>query len=130
MSQVRPSLFGPLALIVIGIVLLLHNLVPEYSLWAVFLDHWPWFLVAWGGAHLVQHLFAFTRGVSGPRRLGAGAVVFALLLCIAGQTGRAVRANDGVVFRGFGVRVRVSDPAFKRAEPPRDPSRAPSRDHP
>ena len=116
----RPSLFGPLALIGLGLVLLAHNLGVDVSVWAFVLDHWPWFLVAWGGAHAVQHLVARAQDSAGPRRLGAGAVLVALLICLAGETGRAIRDNDGVLFRGFGVRVQVRDPAFQR-EAPRTP---------
>lgn len=115
----RPSLFGPLALIALGVLLLVRNLVGGYSLWTFVLDYWPWFLVAWGGAHVVQHLLARSRGVPGPPRMGAGAVAVALLICLAGWGGRAVRANDGILFRGFGVRMQVREPAFR--QPPADP---------
>lgn len=121
----RPSLFGPAALIALGALLLAHNLGWGPSLWTLALDGWPWFLVAWGGAHVVQHFVARARDVAGPRRLGIGAVLFALLVCLAGETGRALRANDGILFRGFGVRVQVKDPAFQRNPPAGRP--APSR---
>jgi len=120
----RPSLFGPLALIALGLLLLFRNLVGGDPLWTFALDHWPWFLVAWGGAHVAQHLVARTRGVAGPPRMGAGAVVLAVLICFAGWSGRAIRANDGIVFRGFGVRVQVRQPAFR--QPPANPVPPPS----
>ena len=126
----RPSLFGPVALIGLGVALLIHNLAGGYSLWTFLLDYWPWFLVAWGGSHIVQHLVARSQGLPGPGRMGAGAILIALLLSIAGQTGRAVRANDGVLFRGFGMRVQVRDPAFQRPPPAEAPPRPPSNDSP
>jgi hypothetical protein len=120
------SLFGPLALIALGLLLLVHNLAGGFSLWTFALDSWPWFLVAWGGAHVVQQLLARSRGIAGPPRMGAGAVAIALLICLAGWSGRAIRANDGIVFRGFGVRVQVRDSAFRRLPP--DPSPPPADD--
>ncbi len=120
-SAPRASVFGPLALIGAGVALLVHNLWSGVSLWTLALDRWPWFLVAWGLAHVAQHLLARARGGAGPRRLGAGAIVVALLICLAGQTGRAIRANDGVLFRAFGGGVQVREPAF-RSPPPSDPA--------
>lgn len=125
----RASLFGPVVLIALGLALLIHNLA-GYSVWTFALDYWPWFLVAWGGAHVVQHLVARSQGTAGPRRMGAGAVLVAVLICLAGVTGRSLRAHDGVLFRGFGVRVQVRDPAFNRQPPADTPPRPPSDDHP
>jgi hypothetical protein len=121
--SVQRSLFGPVALIGAGVLLLLHNLVGGYSFWTAILDHWPWFLVAWGTFHVTQHALAHANDAPGPPRLGAGALALGLLICLAGGAGRAIRDNDGVVFRGFGVRVQVRDPAFHQSYPPPDARR-------
>ena len=118
MTAPSRSIFGPLLVIGLGVVLLANNLLDDYSLWTPLLDHWPWVLVVWGGIHIAQHLLARSNGTSGPPRLGAGAVVVALLLCLAGSTGRWIRSNDGIVFRGLGVRVQLRDPAFRTPLPP------------
>jgi hypothetical protein len=112
-SAARPSLFGPIALIALGVLILIHNLVDDYSLWTPLLDYWPWFLVAWGGLHVTQHAVALANGSPGPRRLGGGAIIVALLICAAGEAGRSIRANDGIILRGFGVQVRLRDKAFR-----------------
>jgi hypothetical protein len=122
-SRPRSSVFGPLALIGLGVLLLLHNL-SGYSFWTPLLDYWPWFLVAWGTVHVIQQVIARSTGSAPPRRLAAGAVLVGLLICLAGVSARSIRANDGVLFRGFGVQVRVRDSAFRsppetvRPQPP------------
>jgi hypothetical protein len=112
-SARRRSIAGPIALIGLGALLLAHNLLNDYSVWTPLLDYWPWFLVAWGGLHVVQHLIARANGSAGPRRLGGGAILVALLICAAGLTGRSIRENDGIILRGFGVQLRMRDRAFR-----------------
>ncbi|MEZ5363234.1 MAG: hypothetical protein R2748_13050 [Bryobacterales bacterium] len=112
------SIFAPLALIALGALLLAGNLIDGFSPWTPLLDGWPWFLVAWGGYHVVRQIVARAQGDPAPRRLGAGAVLVALLAASAGVAGRKIRENDGVLFRGFGVRVQVRDPAFRAPAPP------------
>ena len=121
MTAPRRSLAGPLAVIVLGGALLANNLLPDFSLWTPALDYWPWLLVLWGGVHVIQHLVARANGSPGPPRLGPGAVVIALMICLAGSAGRWIRENDGVVFRGFGMRVQLRDSAFRSAPPPARP---------
>jgi hypothetical protein len=124
MRPARFSLFGPIALIGLGVLILIHNLVDGYSFWTPLLDHWPWVLVAWGGIHVAQHAIARANGSAGPRRLGGGALFVALLICLIGETGRSIRAHDGVLFRGFGVRVQMRDSAFRSLPPEAEPERS------
>lgn len=129
MTEARRSIAGPVALIALGALLLVHNLVDAYSVWTPLLDYWPWFLVAWGGLHVLQHVVARANGSAGPRRLGGGAILVALLICVAGLTGRSIRENDGIILRGFGVQVRMRDSAF-RAPLPSQPDRPQPRETP
>lgn len=74
----RPrSIFGPLALITLGILFLLRttNLVPANTLRIWFAHYWPVLLILWGAAKLIEHLWARQRGEPTPR-LGGGSIVF------------------------------------------------------
>ena len=97
----RRSLFGPCLLIALGALLLANNLVAEFSLIALFIDHWYWLLIAWGGFRIVEHSAARLRGRPGPAPLGGGAIVLALLLCAAGSAARGAANHEWRLFRGF-----------------------------
>jgi LiaI-LiaF-like transmembrane region len=90
----RKSIFGPVLLIALGSVLLLRNLDPSFSLASLFADSWPWILILWGGFRLVEFGVARLRGRRAPEPLGAGAVVIAVLLCLAGSGAHRLARNE------------------------------------
>ena len=92
--QARKSLFGPVLLIALGIVFLAHNLVPELSLVPLFADYWPWILVFWGGFRLAEFAVARLLGRRAPEPLGAGAVIVAVFLCVAGSAAHSLARNQ------------------------------------
>ena len=124
------SIFAPIVLMALGALLLAGNLVEGFSAWTPLLDGWPWLLVAWGGYHFLRQTVAYTQGRPAPGRLGAGALLVALLAASAGLAGRRIRDNDGVVFRAFGVRVQVRDPAFRLPAPPAGAPAQPTHESP
>src|SRR5262249_14368175 len=72
--QPRPrSIFGPLALITLGILFLLRTtgLVAGSTMRWWFAHYWPALLVVWGVAKLIEHIAARSRGEPTPR-LGGG----------------------------------------------------------
>src|SRR5882762_2975263 len=74
----RPrSIFGPLVLITIGVLILLRTtgMIERHTLYLWYGHYWPSLLILWGGAKLVEHLPARQRGEPTPRT-GGGAVVF------------------------------------------------------
>lgn len=83
----RPrSIVGPLLLIAIGTLFLVRNLLPEIPLFDMFSRYWPFLLIIWGTARLVEVLFWYftdrplpVQGVSG----GEWTVV--VLLCLFGS---------------------------------------------
>jgi DUF4097 and DUF4098 domain-containing protein YvlB len=90
----RPrSIFGPLALITLGVLFLLRttNLVAAHTLHLWFAHYWPLLLILWGAAKLIEHLWAQQRGEPTPR-LGGGSIVF-LVFFILVSTGISSTAN-------------------------------------
>ena len=85
----RRSLFAPIFLMSLGAVLLAANLRSDLPFGRLFADYWPWILVAWGGFRVLEHLAAGVLGQRGPRRMGAGAVLLAILLCFVGSISHA-----------------------------------------
>ena len=78
----RPSLLGPIVLIVIGLLFLLRNFLPELQLFDLLTRYWPYGLIAWGVVRLGEVLLGRRgddRGVSG------GEWVLVVLLCLAGS---------------------------------------------
>lgn len=62
----RGSIFGPLVLIAIGVIFLLHNRVPGFDVYHFLAHYWPVLLIVWGLVRLVEHYTApGTGGISG-----------------------------------------------------------------
>ena len=91
----RKSLLLPIFLIAAGSLLLAWNFWPEIPLRAWLAGYWPWILILWGGARLLEVVLARLLGWSLPRRLGAGAVFAALLLVLIGSAGRVHHERGG-----------------------------------
>ncbi len=87
---IRKSLFGPLFIIALGILLLVHNLDPRFSIGRIFAEYWPWILILWGGFRLVELAAARLMGRRMPEPLGAGAIIVALFLCLIGATAHSL----------------------------------------
>lgn len=82
--QPRPrSIFGPLALITLGVLFLLRTtgLVPGVTMRFWFARYWPILLVIWGLAKLIEHLTARSKGEPTPR-LGGGAITFLIFFVL------------------------------------------------
>ncbi len=81
----RASLIAPLILILIGGIFLLHNILPEFSVWRIVASYWPWLLVAWGGIRVVEILFAWQKGDRLPSTgVSGGEWAFIIFLCFFG----------------------------------------------
>jgi hypothetical protein len=89
----RRSFFGPAFLIALGIVLLVQNLNPEFSLLRLFASHWPWILIVWGGFRLAEFAIARLAGRVAPEPQGGGALILAALLCLAGSAAHALEGR-------------------------------------
>jgi DUF4097 and DUF4098 domain-containing protein YvlB len=79
----RRSLAGPIVLIVIGCLFLLHNFGVHLPIWRAFGRYWPLLLILWGVIKLVEHVDANRRGYRAAG-IGAGSVVLLVLIIIFG----------------------------------------------
>ncbi|MCC6340850.1 MAG: DUF4097 family beta strand repeat protein [Bryobacterales bacterium] len=82
----RPrSIAGPIILIAIGALFLLHNLWPEIAMFDIFLRYWPYLLIIWGAVRLVEVLvWAGTRRALPPAGVSGGEWTIVVLLCVFG----------------------------------------------
>ncbi len=81
----RGSLVGPLIILLLGVAFLISNLRPDLSLWRVFARYWPFLLIFWGVARLVE--YAVDRWTSRPipRTMGGGEIFLVVLACLFGS---------------------------------------------
>src|SRR5215472_13730037 len=82
----RPrSMFGPIMLVGIAVVLLLctTGVLGWHSFLWWFARYWPVVLILWGVAKLAEYLWARQQGYP-PPRLGAGSIVFLIFFILFG----------------------------------------------
>ena len=77
---IRPhrSLFGPLVLIGLGVLILIWSHAPSIPMAAWIARYWPVLLILWGASRLVE----YARSAPGQARTGLGGGEVALLICI------------------------------------------------
>src|SRR5579864_438971 len=100
----RPrSIFGPIVLTAIGVVLLLCTTgrISLHSFWLGFAKYWPVLLILWGVAKFAEYAMARQRGYP-PPRLGAGSIVFLIFFIMFGITTTRLA---GVNWRGIGTAI-------------------------
>ncbi len=83
----RGSVTGPLIIILLGVVFLLHAISPDFPLADWIGQYWPYLLILWGVIALFEVSFRAARGGPIPANgvSGAGWVVV-LLICLFGFT--------------------------------------------
>jgi DUF4097 and DUF4098 domain-containing protein YvlB len=77
------SLAGPIVLIVIGGLFLLHNFGIRVPIWHFFGHWWPLLLILWGVIKLAEHANANRQGYRASG-IGAGSVLLLILIIIIG----------------------------------------------
>src|SRR5215470_1222620 len=83
----RPrSIFGPLILVSIGVLILLHNtgIISMHSFGWWFAHYWPVLLIVWGVVKLMEYAWARQKGYATSPRLGGGSVVFLIFFIMFG----------------------------------------------
>jgi DUF4097 and DUF4098 domain-containing protein YvlB len=91
----RGSITGPLILIAIGLLFLVHAISPQFRIGEVFAQYWPYLLIAWGVLALLEVMVRAARGAPIPvNGISGGGWLIVVLICIAGLTTFEVRRPD------------------------------------
>ncbi|MBL8176266.1 MAG: DUF4097 family beta strand repeat protein [Bryobacterales bacterium] len=123
----RPrSIVGPLLLIALGTLFLVRNLWPEIAMFDFFARYWPFLLIVWGSARLMEVLFWHFTGRPLPAQgVNGGEWFVIVLLCVFGSlsfwgmNAYSRWPNSRVSVRGlelFGDRFEFPVSAEKKAE--------------
>ncbi len=92
----RRSVAGPLILIAIGVLFLVHTLQPDFRIVEIFARSWPYFLIAWGVVQLAEVAVWASRGTPIPYNgVSGGSWVLVLLICFAGFGMYQVQRSGG-----------------------------------
>ena len=63
----RRSIFPGLLLIVLGLIFLLHHLNPAFGIGHLARIYWPFLIILWGIAKLIDHFAAQSNGAARAR---------------------------------------------------------------
>ncbi len=100
----RGSVVGPLILIVIGLVFLLRNFLPDFRVMEVLALYWPWLLIGWGTLRTVEVLHWHSNGQLVPRGgMNGGEWFLVIFICLIGSGMYAARNAN--VFRSGGINL-------------------------
>ena len=81
----RGSVTGPLVIILIGVLFLIHAFSPQFHIVDLLVLYWPWLLIVWGGVALLEVCFRFLRGAAIPTNgVSGGAWFVIILICLVG----------------------------------------------
>jgi hypothetical protein len=99
------SLAGPIVLIVIGGVFLLHNFGIRLPIWRFFGHWWPLLLILWGVIKLFEHANANRQGYR-TGGIGAGSVFLLILIIIFGL---GAHYSSDVNWGGVRDQIQIDD---------------------
>ena len=99
------SLAGPIVLIVIGCLFLLHNFGVHLPIWRAFGRFWPLLLILWGVIKLVEHTNANRQGYRAAG-IGAGSVLLLILIVIFGL---GAHYSSDVNWGGVRDQIQIDD---------------------
>lgn len=90
--RARGSVTGPLILIAIGVLFLMHALQPSFPLGDWLIEYWPFLLIFWGVIEFIEISVRALAGTSIPiNGVSGGAWVLIVFICIVGLTSYEVR---------------------------------------
>ncbi len=83
--RARASITGPLILILIGVVFLIHAISPDFRIFDLLALYWPFILIVWGVVGLLEVIVAFSRNGPIPvNGISGGAWIFVIFICLFG----------------------------------------------
>lgn len=89
------SITGPLVLILLGTVFLMHTLSPSIQIFDLIGRYWPWLLIGWGTVGLLEAVLQFSSGGAMPvRPVSTGSWFLVLLVCFLGLAAYQFRRPD------------------------------------
>jgi DUF4097 and DUF4098 domain-containing protein YvlB len=81
----RGSITGPVIVILIGVVFLIHAIAPAFQLGDLIAWYWPYVLIAWGAIALLEVTLRALRGATIPvNGISGGSWIVVILICLAG----------------------------------------------
>lgn len=91
----RGSVTGPLVLILVGAIFLVHAISPDFPLGDLLSQYWPYLLIAWGVIALLEVCIRFLVGSAIPSNgVSGGGWVLVCLVCLVGLGAYEVRRPD------------------------------------
>lgn len=93
--RTRGSIAGPLILIAIGVLFLLHAISPNFPIADVVAQYWPYLLIGWGAIQLVEISIRTLSGRPLPLSgISGGGWALVVLICFVGLATHEVRRTD------------------------------------
>jgi DUF4097 and DUF4098 domain-containing protein YvlB len=91
----RSSLAGPLILILIGVLFLMRQVIPNFHVGEVFRLYWPYLLIGWGVLSFIEVCIRFASGAAIPiNGVSGGSWFVVILICIFGLTAYEVSKHQ------------------------------------
>jgi DUF4097 and DUF4098 domain-containing protein YvlB len=89
------SITGPLVLITVGAIFLVHAVSPDFQLADLLAHYWPYLLILWGAIALIEVCVRFAGNRPVPANgISGGAWVFVIFICLAGAAANEMRRPD------------------------------------
>src|SRR5207302_6250397 len=110
----RRSVFGPIFLIGVGVLLLLvsSGRLSGREFFKLFADYWPVVLILWGGIKLVEYAQAKREGVPAPGIGGGGIVLLVFLVLFGSAISAARRGMEHVNWNNVRNNMEIDDEDF------------------
>lgn len=81
----RGSVTGPLIIILIGVIFLIHAFMPQFRIADLLILYWPYLLIVWGAVALLEICVRFLGGRALPTNgISAGSWFVVVLICLIG----------------------------------------------
>ncbi len=91
----RGSITGPLVIILLGLLFLIHAVSPDFALVEWLGQYWPYLLIGWGVVALLEVSYRAARGSVIPTNgVSGGAWVVVILICLVGSAMFQFRGPD------------------------------------